>query len=345
MSKSLNVLLTGGAGYIGSHTAVELLSAGHKVIVVDNLSNSSIKSIKRVERLTNKPIEFYEIDLLDAVNFERVFAEHTIDAVVHFAGLKAVGESVSKPLEYYRTNIATTINLCEAMLQHGVRHLAFSSSATVYGEPESMPLDESSPVVDATNPYGRTKLMIEKILADVSASEPSLNIALLRYFNPGGAHISGEIGEDPTGIPNNLLPFVSQVAVGKREELVVFGCDYPTNDGTCIRDYIHVVDLAKGHLAAVEKLTENPGLIMCNLGTGTGYSVLDIINAFEKANDLKIPYRMGARREGDIPSSYTDPTYAKALLGWEAKFGIEEICRDAWHWQSKNPNGYEESKD
>ena len=345
MSKSLNVLLTGGAGYIGSHTAVEFLNAGHNVIVVDNLSNSSMTSVKRVERLTNKSITFYEIDLLDAVNFDKVFDEHNIDAVVHFAGLKAVGESVSKPLEYYRTNLATTLNLCESMLSHGVRNLAFSSSATVYGEPESMPLNEDSPVIDATNPYGRTKLMIEKILADVSASASSLNIALLRYFNPGGAHISGEIGEDPTGIPNNLLPFVSQVAVGKREELVVFGDDYPTDDGTCIRDYIHVVDLAKGHLAAVEKLTQNPGLITCNLGTGTGYSVLDIIHAFEKANDLKIPYRMGPRREGDIPSSYTDPAYAKTLLGWEAKLGIEEICRDAWHWQSKNPNGYHSSKD
>ncbi len=345
MRKPLKVLLTGGAGYIGSHTAVEFLNAGHEVIVVDNLSNSSIKSVKRVERLTNRSIVFYEIDLLDAVNFDKVFEENKVDAVVHFAGLKAVGESVSKPLEYYRTNIATTLNLCESMLRHGVRNLAFSSSATVYGEPESMPLDENSPVIDATNPYGRTKLMIEKILSDISASEPSLNIALLRYFNPGGAHISGEIGEDPTGIPNNLLPFVSQVAVGKREELVVFGDDYPTNDGTCIRDYIHVVDLAKGHLAAIEKLSENPGLIMCNLGTGTGYSVLDIINAFEKANNLKIPYRMGPRRDGDIPSSYTDPSYAKELLGWEAEFGIEEICRDAWNWQSKNPNGYGDAND
>ena len=231
------------------------------------------------------------------------------------------------------------------MLRHGVCDLVFSSSATVYGEPASMPIDEQSPVIDATNPYGRTKLMIEKILSDLSASEDSLNIALLRYFNPGGAHISGEIGEDPTGIPNNLLPFISQVAVGKRKELVVFGGDYPTNDGTCIRDYIHVVDLARGHLAAVEKLSENPGLIMCNLGTGTGYSVLDIIAAFEKANNLKIPYQIGPRRDGDIPSSYTDPSYAKELLGWQAEFGIKEICRDAWNWQSKNPNGYHEVDD
>jgi len=345
MKPPYKVLLTGGAGYIGSHTAVEFLNAGHEVVVVDNLSNSSIKSVKRVERLTNKSIAFYEIDLLDAINFDRVFAEHNIDAVVHFAGLKAVGESVSKPLAYYRTNITTTLNLCEAMIKHGVCNLAFSSSATVYGEPSEMPISENSPVIDATNPYGRTKLMIEKILADVSVSEPTLNIALLRYFNPGGAHVSGEIGEDPTGIPNNLLPFVSQVAVGKRTELTVFGGDYPTSDGTCIRDYIHVVDLAKGHLAAIEKLAENPGLIMCNLGTGTGYSVLDIVNAFEKANNLKIPYQIGPRRQGDIPSSYTDPGYAKELLGWEAEFGIEEICRDAWNWQSKNPNGYAGSEE
>jgi UDP-glucose 4-epimerase len=344
MSQSRKVLLTGGAGYIGSHTAVEFLNAGHEIVVVDNLSNSSVKSIKRVERLTNKSIEFYEIDLLDAIKFDKIFDEHDIDAVVHFAGLKAVGESVSKPLDYYRTNITTTLNLCESMLKHGVHDLAFSSSATVYGEPKSMPIDENSPVIDATNPYGRTKLMIEKILSDVSASEPSLNIALLRYFNPGGAHISGEIGEDPTGIPNNLLPFVSQVAVGKREELVVFGEDYPTHDGTCIRDYIHVVDLAKGHLAAIDKLADNPGLIMCNLGTGTGYSVLDIIAAFEKANNVKIPYRMGPRRNGDIPSSYTNPSYAKKLLDWEAEYGIEEICRDAWNWQSKNPNGYNDDE-
>jgi UDP-glucose 4-epimerase len=344
LSRSRKVLLTGGAGYIGSHTAVEFLNAGHEIVVVDNLSNSSVKSVKRVERLTNKSIDFYQIDLLDAINFDKIFDEHEIDAVVHFAGLKAVGESVSKPLDYYRTNITTTLNLCDSMLRHGVRDLAFSSSATVYGEPKSMPIDEDSPVIDATNPYGRTKLMIEKILSDVSASEPSLNIALLRYFNPGGAHISGEIGEDPTGIPNNLLPFVSQVAVGKREELVVFGEDYPTHDGTCIRDYIHVVDLAKGHLAAIEKLADNPGLIMCNLGTGTGYSVLDIIAAFEKANNLKIPYRMGPRRDGDIPSSYTNPSYAKKMLGWEAEYGIEEICRDAWNWQSKNPNGYNDDE-
>ncbi len=337
----MKILLTGGAGYIGSHTAVEYLNADHDITVVDNLSNSSVKAIDRVERLTNKSIEFHQIDLLDAAALNNVFADNTFDAVVHFAGLKAVGESVSKPLDYYRNNIAGTINLCEAMLSHGVKKLVFSSSATVYGEPERIPIDEDCRVVDAANPYGRTKLMIEKMLGDLCAAEPEFNAALLRYFNPAGAHGSGEIGEDPADIPNNLLPFVTQVAVGKREELVVFGDDYPTPDGTCVRDYIHVVDLARGHLAALDKLLETPGLVTYNLGTGTGYSVLDIIKAFEKANDMTLPWRVGPRRPGDIPVSYTDPTRAESELGWRATLGIEHICRDAWRWQQKNPEGYE----
>ena len=303
----MNVLLTGGAGYIGSHTAVELLNAGHKVVIVDNLSNSSFKAVQRVERLTNCQVDFHELDLLQSSIMDPVFAEHAIDAVIHFAGLKAVGESVSNPLAYYKTNIVSTINLCESMISAGIHNLVFSSSATVYGEPESMPIDENSPVIDATNPYGRTKLMIEKLLEDFAATNSHLNIAVLRYFNPGGAHASGEIGEDPRGIPNNLLPFVSQVAVGKRDKLTVNGNDYPTPDGTCIRDYIHVVDLARGHLAALEKLNEAPGSVTYNLGSGERHSVMDVIKAFEKANNLSIPYSLGKRRAGDIPVSYAKP--------------------------------------
>ena len=336
----MNILLTGGAGYIGSHTAVELLNEGHNVAVVDNLSNSSFKAIERVERLTNRKISFYEDDLLNANILEPIFTDNQIDAVIHFAGLKAVGESVSNPLAYYRVNIVATINLCESLLSMGISNLVFSSSATVYGEPKAVPISENSEVIDATNPYGRTKLMIERILEDLCGSRPELNVALLRYFNPAGAHVSGEIGEDPNGIPNNLLPFVTQVAVGKRKELVVFGDDYPTPDGTCIRDYIHVEDLAKGHLAALNKLKESPGLVTYNLGTGTGYSVMDIITAFEKANDLTLPHVIGPRRAGDIPSSFTDPSLAKKELNWQAEKGIEDICRDAWNWQKRNPDGY-----
>jgi len=336
----MKVLLTGGAGYIGTHTAVEFINAGHEVTVIDNLSNSSVKAIKRVERLTNASIDFHEADLLDGATVGDIFKAARFDAVVHFAGLKAVGESVSKPLAYYRTNIGGTINLLESMLASGVHKLVFSSSATVYGEPERIPIDEDCRIIDAANPYGRTKLMIERMLADVCAAHPELNVARLRYFNPAGAHESGEIGEDPRGIPNNLLPFVTQVAVGKREELVVFGNDYPTPDGTCIRDYIHVVDLARGHLAAMAKLEQDPGLVTYNLGTGTGYSVMDIIGAFEKANDLELPWRQGPRRPGDIPASFTNPERARRELGWTAEKTIEDICRDAWRWQQRNPDGY-----
>lgn len=337
----MNILLTGGAGYIGSHTALEYLLAGHDVTVVDNLANSSIKALHRVEHLTGKSINFHEVDLRDTVQLNRVFESDHFDAVIHFAGLKAVGESVSKPLDYYQTNIGGTINLVDAMLTHGVNRLVFSSSATVYGEPERIPIDEQCRIVDAANPYGRTKLIIEKMLGDICVAQQHFNVALLRYFNPAGAHESGDIGEDPGDIPNNLLPFITQVAVGKREELVVFGNDYPTRDGTCIRDYIHVVDLARGHLAALDKLQEDPGLVAYNLGTGTGYSVMDIITAFEKATNLKLPWTFGERRPGDIPVSYTDPSLAKTELGWEATRGIEDICRDAWRWQQKNPDGYE----
>jgi UDP-glucose 4-epimerase len=336
----MHILMTGGAGYIGSHTALEFIRAGHKVSVVDNLSNSSIEAIKRVERLTNTGIGFHEVDILDTPTLVSIFKSDRFDAVVHFAGLKAVGESTEKPLDYYKTNLGGTISLLEAMQAGDVRNLVFSSSATVYGEPERVPIDEECRIIDAANPYGRTKLMIEKMLEDACNADESFNVARLRYFNPGGAHESGEIGEDPSGIPNNLLPFVTQVAVGKREKLTVFGNDYPTTDGTCIRDYIHVVDLAKGHLAAMDKLAEGPGLVTYNLGTGIGYSVMDIISAFERTNGLKLDWELGPRRAGDIPASYTNPSKAMRELGWRAEKTIDDICRDAWHWQQKNPDGY-----
>lgn len=336
----MKVLLTGGAGYIGSHTAVELLNAGYEVVVVDNLSNSSVKAIHRVQRLTNRTIQFYQRDILDQPSLNDIFERENIDSVIHFAGLKAVGESVADPLNYYHVNLVGAIVLCQVMRKHDVKDLVFSSSATVYGEPETVPITEQSRVIDAANPYGRTKLMIEKILEDLCHADRRFNVARLRYFNPAGAHSSGEIGEDPSGIPNNLLPYVTQVAVGKRKELTVNGNDYPTPDGTCIRDYIHVVDLARGHLAALNRLKQNPGLVTYNLGTGKGYSVLDIIGAFEQANDLKLPYVVGPRRAGDIPTSYTDPAQAKAELQWTAEKTIVDICRDAWHWQQKNPEGY-----
>ncbi len=338
----MRILLTGGAGYIGSPTAVELVNAAHEVVILDNLANSSVKSIHRVERLTNQTIQFYERDVIDTPGLDEVFKKERLDAVVHFAGLKAVGESVEDPLEYYRINLNGALSLCQAMLANDVKKLVFSSSATIYGEPTEMPISEQAEVIDATNPYGRTKLMIEKILEDLCHANPDFNVARLRYFNPAGAHVSGEIGEDPRGIPSNLLPFVSQVAVGKRAELTVFSDDYPTADGTCIRDYIHVVDLALGHLAAINKLEEEPGLVTYNLGTGQGYSVFEIIHAFEKANNLKIPYSVGPRRSGDIPASFTDPNKASDELGWSASHSIEDICRDAWHWQQKNPSGYQE---
>jgi UDP-glucose 4-epimerase len=336
----LNILLTGGAGYIGSHTALAFIEAGHRVSVADNLANSSAESIRRVERLTGQSIDLHRLDLLDLVSLDNLFAQSSFDAVVHFAGLKAVGESVAQPLLYYQNNIGSTLNLIEVMERHKVNHLVFSSSATVYGEPQRIPIDETCQIIDATNPYGRSKLFIEKILEDVCHANPAFNVARLRYFNPGGAHESGEIGEDPKGTPSNLLPFVTQVAVGKRAQLVVFGDDYDTPDGTCVRDYIHVVDLAMGHLAAVKKLVSHPGMVTYNLGTGTGYSVLDIIEAFETANNLTLPYVIGPRRNGDIASSYTNPIKAQNDLGWRATRDLDAICRDAWRWQQQYPDGY-----
>jgi UDP-glucose 4-epimerase len=336
----MNILLTGGAGYIGSHTALAFTEAGHQVTIADNLLNSSVESIRRVERLTGQSIDFHQLDLLDLAGLDGLFAQHAFDAVVHFAGLKAVGESVAKPLAYYQNNIGSTLNLIEVMGRHHVNQLVFSSSATVYGDPQRIPIDETSQIIDATNPYGRTKLFIEKILEDVCHANPDFNVARLRYFNPGGAHESGEIGEDPQGMPNNLMPFVTQVAVGKREKLVVFGDDYATPDGTCVRDYIHVVDLAMGHLAAVKKLSSKPGMVTYNLGTGIGYSVLDIIQAFETANNLTLPYTIGPRREGDIASCYADAGKAREELGWHTTKDLQAICRDAWRWQLKYPDGY-----
>jgi UDP-glucose 4-epimerase len=336
----VHVLLTGGAGYIGTHTAVELVKAGHRISLLDNLANSSFEAIERVRRLTNATIAFHRIDLLDAVDLEGVFATGDFDAVIHFAGLKSVGESVSQPLDYYRVNLGGTINLLQAMQRHGPDRLVFSSSATVYGIPQRIPIDEECHIIDASNPYGRTKLMIERMLEDVSHSAPQLRIARLRYFNPAGAHESGEIGEDPTGIPNNLLPYVTQVAVGRRKSLTVYGMDYPTRDGTCIRDYVHVSDLASGHVAALARLAQSKGLVTYNLGTGTGHSVLEVIRAFETANNLSIKWEPGPRRPGDIATSYTDPSRAQTELGWQATRGIEDICCDAFRWQSRNPDGY-----
>ncbi|AGK55848.1 UDP-glucose 4-epimerase GalE [Bacillus sp. 1NLA3E] len=334
------ILVTGGAGYIGSHTCVELLSAGNEVIVLDNFSNSKQESLTRVKEITGKDIKFYEVDLLNRDDVEKVFIENQIDAVVHFAGLKAVGESVSIPLYYYHNNITGTLILCEIMQKYGVKKIVFSSSATVYGMPERMPISEDFPL-GATNPYGRTKLMIEEILRDLYISDNSWSIALLRYFNPIGAHASGRIGEDPNGIPNNLMPYITQVAVGKLKELQVFGNDYPTIDGTGVRDYIHVVDLAMGHLKALEKVKTTTGVDAYNLGTGTGYSVLELVSAFEKAAGKDIPYKIVARRPGDVASCYADPTKAKTELGWVAERGVEDMCRDSWGWQEKNPNGYD----
>ena len=333
------ILVTGGAGYIGSHTVLELLELGNEVIVVDNLSNSSKESLNRVESITGKSPIFYEQDLLDKVALEKVFSSNNIDSVIHFAGYKAVGESVQKPMMYYQNNLDSTLILCEVMKKFDVKNLVFSSSATVYGDPESVPITEESSL-SATNPYGRTKLFIEYILKDLYTSDDSWNIALLRYFNPVGAHKSGLIGEDPNDIPNNLMPYVSQVAVGKLKHLSVFGDDYPTPDGTGVRDYIHVVDLALGHLKAIDKLRSAPGLVIYNLGTGKGTSVLDMIKAFENASGKKVEYKIGPRRSGDIATCYADPAKAEKELGWKAERGIEEMCVDAWKWQSENPNGY-----
>jgi UDP-glucose 4-epimerase len=334
------ILVTGGAGYIGSHTCVELLNAGHEIIVVDNFSNSKPESLNRVKEITGKDFTFYQVDLLDKIALEKVFADNEIEAVIHFAGLKAVGESVAIPLRYYQNNITGTLYLCEVMEKFGVHKMVFSSSATVYGMTEQVPLTEDLPV-GAINPYGRTKQMIEEILRDLYVSNDNWSIALLRYFNPIGAHKSGKIGEDPSGIPNNLMPFITQVAVGKREILSVFGDDYPTPDGTCIRDYIHVTDLALGHLKAVEKIMSTTGVDAYNLGTGNGYSVFDMIKAVGKAAGKEVPYKVVERRPGDAAESFADPTKAKELLGWVAERGIDEMCEDSWRWQSNNPNGYE----
>ena len=322
----MSILVAGGAGYIGSHTCVELLNAGYEVVVVDNLYNSSRKALDRVEEITGKKVTFYEVDLLDRAALEEVFEKEKIDSVINFAGLKAVGESVHKPLEYYSNNLTSTLVLLNAMRAHGVKNFVFSSSATVYGDPASVPIREDFPVGGTTNPYGTTKLFIERILTDCCAADPTLNVAILRYFNPIGAHESGLIGEDPNGIPNNLVPYIAQVAVGKLERLHVFGNDYPTPDGTGVRDYIHVVDLARGHVAALKKLGTNCGLFICNLGTGKGYSVLDVLHAYEKACGKTLPYVMDPRRPGDIATCYADPQKALEEMGWRAELGIEEMC-------------------
>jgi UDP-glucose 4-epimerase len=336
----MSILVTGGAGYIGSHTCLELLQAKYDVVVLDNLSNSKAEPLRRVEALTGKSLIFEQTDLRDKAALEAVFERHTITAVIHFAGLKAVGESVSIPLHYYQNNVAGTLNLCEAMAQHQVYNLVFSSSCTVYGDPHAVPVKEDFPL-SATNPYGRSKLMIEQILGDLHVSNSAWNIILLRYFNPVGAHISGQLGEDPNGIPNNLLPYISQIAVGRLEQLSIFGSDYPTQDGTGVRDYIHVVDLALGHLKALQRLDANPGLVSYNLGTGKGYSVLEVIAAFEQASGRSIPYTIVERRPGDIAATYADPTKAKDELKWTAKRDLNMMCEDAWRWQSANPVGYD----
>jgi len=336
----MSVLVTGGAGFIGSHTVLELLNAGKEVVVVDNLSNSKYEAIERVQSITGKKVKFYEIDLVNLEATRKVFEENDFESVIHFAAYKAVGESVAKPMMYYQNNITSTLNLCELMKEFEVTDFVFSSSCTVYGDPAEVPLLETSRQ-SAVNPYGRTKLFSESILKDFHHANPSFNIALLRYFNPVGAHKSGMIGEDPHGIPNNLMPYIAQVAVGKREKLSVFGGDYPTHDGTGVRDYIHVVDLALGHLNAIEKLKENPGLVIYNLGTGTGYSVLDVVKAFEKASGKEVPYEIVARRAGDAAEAYANPSKAKDEMGWETKLSLDDMCEDSWRWQSQNPNGFE----
>jgi UDP-glucose 4-epimerase len=335
----MKILVTGGAGYIASHTNLELLNAGYEVVAVDNFSNSSMESIRRVEKLTGKKIHFYEADILDKEALTDIFSRESIQAVIHFAGLKAVGESCEIPLKYFKNNLSGTITLLEVMQEFGVKNLAFSSSATVYGDPATVPVTEEFPL-SVTNPYGRTKLMIEDMLRDLFQSDPSWNIAILRYFNPIGAHESGEIGEDPNGIPNNLVPYIAKVASGALDKIHIFGNDYDTPDGTGVRDYIHVVDLALGHIKAIEKLQENPGLVTYNLGTGVGYSVMDIIHNYEKACGKKLPYVIDPRRPGDIAVTYADPTKARKELGWTAERGIDKMCEDTYRWQSKNPNGY-----
>ncbi len=336
------ILITGGSGYIGTHTCVELLNSGYKVIVVDNFLNSKPEALNRVRKITSKEFEFYEANLLDKYVLETIFSKNKIEAVIHFAGLKSVGESVSLPLWYYQNNIMSTLNLCQVMKTYEVKNLVFSSSATVYGMSKSVPISEEFPI-GATNPYGRTKQMIEDILRDLTSSDPEWSVALLRYFNPIGAHQSGLIGEDPNGIPNNLMPFITQVAVGKLEQLRIFGNNYETKDGTGVRDYIHVVDLANGHLKALEKVLNSNGIEAYNLGTGTGYSVLEMVAAFEEVSGKRVPYTIVDPRPGDIGTCYANPLKAKEKLGWVAKKGIEEMCLDSWRWQVKNPNGYDKS--
>ncbi|MDD6101498.1 MAG: UDP-glucose 4-epimerase GalE [Clostridiales bacterium] len=338
----MKILVTGGAGYIGSHTCVELLSEGYEVVIVDNLYNASEKAVDRIKEISGKDVTFYNADIRDYEAMSDIFGREKPETVIHFAGLKAVGESVAKPLEYYENNIGGTLTLCKAMRENGCKNIIFSSSATVYGEPAFIPITEKCPKGICTNPYGWTKHMLEQILTDIHTSDSEWNVILLRYFNPIGAHKSGMIGEDPKGIPNNLLPYVAQVAIGKLPYVGVFGNDYDTPDGTGVRDYIHVVDLAKGHVKAINKIMENPGVKVYNLGTGNGYSVLDVIKAFSKACGKEIPYQIKDRRPGDIATCYSEASLAKEELGWEAEYGIDEMCEDSWRWQSQNPNGYDD---
>lgn len=337
----MSILITGGAGYIGSHTAVELINSGYDAVIVDNLYNSSAKAIERIEEITNKPVRFYEYDVADESAMERVFGENDISAVIHFAGYKAVGESVKKPLEYYQNNMGCTFTLLKVMRNHGCKDIVFSSSATVYGTPKEIPITEACPKGDPTSPYGWTKTMLEQVLMDMHAADSAWNVMLLRYFNPIGAHPSGLIGEDPKDIPNNLLPYISQVAIGRLAKLGVFGNDYNTPDGTGVRDYIHVVDLATAHVKALEKMKEKPGVFICNIGTGRGYSVLEVLHAFERACGHAIPYEIQPRRPGDVDTTFCSPEKAARELGWVAKYDIDKMCADTWRWQSMNPNGYE----
>jgi UDP-glucose 4-epimerase len=337
----MKILVTGGAGYIGSHTCLELLLADYEVVVVDNLVNSKRESLKRAQEISKKELTFYNLDLLDKAGLERLFDEQKIEAVIHFAALKAPGESVEQPLRYYHNNLTGTLHLCQVMQARGVKNMVFSSSATVYGEANHPPLREDMPTGGVINPYGWTKMMMEQILKDIHVADSQWNIVLLRYFNPVGAHPSGQMGEDPQGIPTNLMPYLTQVAVGRLAELHIFGSDYPTPDGSCVRDYIHVVDLAAGHLKALDKLADQPGVAVYNLGTGRGYSVLEVVQAFARACGKPIPYRLVARRPGDLPVSFADPSKAERELGWKALRGLDEMCADAWRWQSHNPNGYE----
>lgn len=337
----MHILVTGGAGYIGSHTCVDLLDSGYELTAIDNLSNSKQEALRRVAKLTGKSLTFHQLDLLDTAGLDAAFAAKPVDAVIHFAAYKAVGESVAKPLAYYQNNVTGTINLLDAMRKHGCKNLVYSSSCTVYGEPKFVPITEEHPTAAAESPYGWTKLMTEQIMRDLYRSDPEWNIILLRYFNPVGAHPSGEMGEDPNGVPSNLMPYITQVAIGRLPELRIFGSDYPTVDGTGVRDYIHVVDLANAHVRAVQKLKEQPGLVPYNLGTGQGSSVLQVVAAFEQATGKKIPYKLMPRRPGDVTAAYADPSKAAHELGWKAEHDLIDICRDGWRWQQKNPNGYE----